>query len=65
MPKITVHADTMSLVKRLDALADALQAVSVEARALAVIIGREDAKRMMAQFYGVAKGDNETCKPTP
>ena len=69
MPKITIHRDTIDLVRRLNALGDNLQAMSAEAKAIAMLIAQEDCKRMFGQYLlgeGAKKRDNgSTHKPTP
>jgi hypothetical protein len=65
MPRVTIDRGVIDLVKRLVALSDNLQALSAEAMALAVIIGREDAKRMLGQFMTAKRDNGSAVKPTP
>jgi hypothetical protein len=63
MPKITIRRDTIDLVKRLDALADNLQALSAEARAIAMLIGQDDFRRMFNQYLGAKRDNGSAVKP--
>jgi hypothetical protein len=64
MPKITIDEQTIGFVKRLYAFSKGLNRLAAEAEDLALLLGREDFKRMMGQFVRGAKRDNgSTAKP--